>query len=142
MFSFSIPYRHSIVNKDIGSVNELYASQRKKIMVFETCEDDIEHINKILSNNYDIVAVTDIDNIISSFILDQPNLVLVNMEIAGRKDFVSQIRAIAPSIHIIAMTTNDFYHDQRMALDNGCTDVIAKPFSPTKIVEMVMAFIV
>ena len=142
-FSFTIPYRHGTTdNKCIGSVNELYASQRKKILLFETSEDEIQHICKILSKNYDIVAVTDIENVISSFILDQPNLLLVNMEIAGKKDLITKIRAIVPSIHIIAMTTSDFYHDQRMALDNGCTDVIAKPFSPTKIEEMVMAFIV
>ena len=141
VFSFSIPYRVAS-SKNIGSVRELFGNQRKKIMVFETLENDMRYIREILAINYDLVEVTDIEKIVSSFILDQPNLVMVNMEAAGKKDLISKIRAISPSIPIIAMTTTDFYHDQRLALDNGCTDVIDKPFSPTKMKEMVMAFII
>ena len=143
IFSFSIPYRHDLSDtKCIGSVCELYADQRKKIMVFETVESDMKYLCEILDKKYCIIGITDTEKIISSFILDQPNLIVVNMQVAERKDIISKLRAITPSIPIIAMTTSDFYHDQRLALDNGCTDVIAKPFSPTRMEEMVIAFIV
>jgi len=143
IFSFFIPYRHALSDKkNIGSMSELYADQRKKIMVFETVKSDMQYVCEILSKKYDVVEITDFEKLISSFILDQPNLIVVNMQVAERKDIIAKLRAITPSIPVIAMTTNDFYHDQRMALENGCTDVIAKPFSPTRIEEMVIAFIV
>ena len=143
VFSFTIPYRYSVPQKEnIGNIRELYANQRKKILVAETSEEDMRYIREILSKKYDVVEITDIGKIIGVFIIDQPNLILMSMEVAGKKDVITKIRAITPSIPIIAMTTSDFYHDQRWAIENGCTDVISRPFSHTKLEEVVMAFIV
>lgn len=143
VFSFTIPYRYVAPQREnIGDMRELYANKRKKILVGETSEDEMQYISKILTKKYDVVEITDIEKIITAFIFDQPNLLLVSMEIASKKDIISKIRAITPSIPIIAMTTSDFYHDQRWAVENGCTDAIARPFSPIKLEELVMAFIV
>ena len=142
IFSFTIPYRHVAPSKkNIGSMRELIDNQRKIIQVFETSESDMQYIREILTKNYAVVEITDIEKIIASFILDQPNLIMVNMQVAGRKDIIDKLRAIKPNIPIIAMTSSDYYHDQRMAFENGCTDMVAKPLSPTKVEEMVMAFI-
>ena len=142
VFSFSIPYRHvASEHKSISGMSELYTNMQKKIMVFETIESDMQSVREILNKKYDVMEITDIEKIVSSFILDQPNLIMVNMQAAGRKDIIAKIRAITPNIPIIAMTTSDYYHDQRMAFENGCTDVIAKPFSSSKLEEFVMAFI-
>jgi len=142
VFSFTIPYCYvALQKKDIGNIREL-SNQRKKILVVETSEDDIQYIHNILTIKYDVVEITHIEKIISAFILDQPDLVLMSMQVVDKIDIVTKIRAISPTIPIIVMTTNDFYHDQRWAIENGCTDFIAKPFSPSKLEEVVMAFIV
>ena len=143
VFSFTIPYRHTAPQKEIiGDASEFFANKRKKVLIYETASEDMKHIANILTKKYDIVEVTDIDRIINSFILDQPNLVLISMEAVSKENIVAKIHAITPSIPVIAMTTSDFYHDQRLAIDYGCIDVIAKPFPPSKLEEVVMAFIV
>ena len=142
VFSFTIPYRYTLQRENIGSMRELDGNRRKKIMVIEMSDDDMQYVKEILTRKYDVVEISEIEKIISTFILDQPNLVLMSMDVAGQKDIITKIRTITPSIPIIAMTTSDFYHDQRLAIENGCTDVIAKPFSSTKLGEVVMAFIV
>ncbi len=143
VFSFTIPYRYAAPGKEnIGSMRELAANQRKRILVVEPSAGDIELICETLKPKYDMVVVTEEDKITSSFILEHPNLVLMSMEMAGKQDVVRKIHNISPSIPIIAMTTSDFYHDMRWAIENGCTDVIPKPFSGRKLEEVVSAFIV
>ena len=143
-FSFTIPYRHSEQQKKgiVGDSREIFTSNRKKILVFETLTEDLKYISDILSKKYDLVEISDIEKIVSAFILDQPNLVLMNMEAVSKKYAVAKIHAITPSIPVIAITTSDFYHDQRLAIEFGCADVIAKPFSPSRLEEVIMAFIV
>jgi CheY-like chemotaxis protein/two-component sensor histidine kinase len=140
-FSFTIPYRSVLhKKKKIGSVRELAASQRKRILVAEDSEQDFQYIKNILEKKYDVVGVFNGEKTVSSFILDKPNLVLICMPILTTGDAIHKIRSISTTIPIIAMTTSDFYHDQRWAIENGCTDVISKPFSATKLEEVVMAF--
>ena len=142
IFSFSIPYRYDSIKRS-DSITKLSANKQKKtVLLFETVESDIKYISEILEKKYEVVKITDIENIVGTFILERPNLILTNMQVADRKDIIENLRTITPNIPIIAMTTSDYYHDQRMAFENGCTDVIAKPFSPTKVEETVMAFIV
>ncbi len=66
----------------------------------------------------------------------------MSMEMAGKQDVVRKVHNISNTIPIIAMTTSDFYHDMRWSIENGCTDVISKPFSARKLQEVVLAFIV
>ena len=143
VFSFTIPYRHVPLKKEkIGSTREFSANRRKKVLLVETSETDLQFIRNVLSKRYEIVEVTDSEKILSTFILDNPNLVLINMEMIGKTDTIRKLRAISATIPIIALTTSDFYYDQRWAIENGCTDVISKPFSANTIEELVTTFIV
>jgi len=143
VFSFTIPYRYvAPQKKKIGSVREFSSKRRKKILLAESSETDLQFINKALEKRYDIVEVSENEKIINAFILDYPNLVLISMEIIGTTDIIRRIRNISTSIPIIVMTTSDFYHDQRWAIENGCTDAISKPFSAINIEEVVSTFIV
>jgi len=110
--------------------------------VAESSEADLQIVDNALKTKYDIVEVTDNEKIINSFILENPNLVMLSMEIVGKTDVIKRIRAMSNTTPIILMTTNDFYYDQRWALDNGCTDAISKPFSASNIEELVTTFIV
>ena len=143
IFSFTIPYRHiPFKMESIGDASELLANRRKKVLVVENSDKDIAYIRDILTKKYEVIEITDLEKIVSTFILDQPNLVLMSMEASSKKEIITKIKALTPTIPIIAITTSDFYHDQRWAIENGCTDVIVKPFSPSKLEEVVMAFIV
>ena len=140
VFSFNIPYRNIVANTE--NPDDVAAVRRKKILLSEKSEDNLQFVREILSKKYDIVEVTDEEKIINSVIFDQPNLMLIDMHIANKKEIIQKIRTISAKIPIIAMTSSDYYHDQRQAFENGCTDVIAKPFTTSKLEEIVMAFIV
>ena len=144
VFSFSIPYRNYFAShmRNIGGKYDDVPLRRKKILMAETSEENLHFVCENLSKKYDIVNVTEPEKIINSIILDNPNIILICMEFAGKQDIIRKIRSISANIPIIAMTSSDYYHDQRQAFENGCTDVLAKPFSASKLEEMVMAFIV
>ena len=143
VFSFVVPYEYAMPKKDnIGSMRELVSNRRKKVLLADSSKTDIQFVSKALKKKYDIVEVIDNEKIINTYILDPPNLVLLSMEMIGKTDVIKKIRAISNTIPIILMTTNDFYHDQRWAIENGCTNVISKPFSPSNIEELVTTFIV
>ena len=139
VFSFTIPYRYK---EGIGSVRDFSPNLRKKIMLAESSETDLQFVKKALANKYDIIEVTDNKKIISAFILDNPNLVLISMEMIAKTDVIGKIRAISSTLPIIVMTTSDFYYDKLWAIENGCTSTIPKPFSANNIEELVMTFIV
>ena len=143
VFSFTIPYRYTPSKKEnIGSIREFAAKKRKKVLLAESSEIDLQFINKTLTKKYDVIEVTENEKIISAFILDNPNLVLISMEMIGNTDVIKRIRAMSNTTPIILMTTSDFYYDQRWAINNGCTDAIPKPFSASNIEELVTTFIV
>jgi len=141
-FSFTIPNQYvAPKSKKIGSIRELAAKHRKKILLAETSLDDAQFICNVLKNKYDVVQISDYKRILSYFILDQPNLVLISMKVDHTLDIIKKIRAISTSTPVIVMTTSDFFRDQSQAIESGCTDVIAKPFSASKLEKTVMAFI-
>ena len=144
VFSFTIPYRYVARKKEnIGSIYEEFDSiRRKKILLAESSETDLQFVSNALSKKYDVVEVTDNEKIINAFIIDNPNLVLISMAMIAKTDVIRKIRAISPTLPIIVMTTSDFYHDQRWAIENSCTSAIPKPFSAGNIEELVTTFIV
>jgi two-component sensor histidine kinase/CheY-like chemotaxis protein len=144
VFSFTIPYQYVAPKKgSIGSTRDFADNLRKKILLAETLENDLQFITNVLTNRYDVIEVTDNKKIISAFILENPNLILISKEIVDKSDdIIRKIRAISATIPIILMATSDFYYDQRWAIDNGCTNVISKPFSASSIEELVTTFIV
>ena len=139
VFSFNIPYRNIVSNRE--NADHDADNRRKKILLSERSEDSLNFVRETLSKKYDIVEVTDDEKIMNSIILDHPNLALIDMEVAGKKEIIGRMRAVSPKMPIIAMTSSDYYHDQRRAFENGCTDFIAKPLSASKLEEIVMAFI-
>ena len=144
-FWFKIPYRHVAYDMQKAEIarESVDVSKRKKIMIVETCHENLKQIKSKLTENFEIVEVTDSEKIFSTFILDHPALILLCIDAAYRKnDVIAKIRAISPTLPIIAMATSDFYNDQRWAIENGCNDVIARPFSRSKINEVIMAFLV
>jgi PleD family two-component response regulator len=144
VFSFTIPYQYVPPKKQsIGSIRESATNLRKKVLLAETSEDDIRLVTNVLTKKYDVIEITDSKKIISAFILDNPSLVLISMEMVDKADnIIKKIRAISNTTPIILMTSSNFYHDQRWAIDQGCTTAISKPFSTSNIEELVTTFIV
>ncbi|MDR2847474.1 MAG: response regulator [Bacteroidales bacterium] len=139
-FFFTIPYRNAL--HQIGSVKNLITNKKKKVLVMMESEQDFLFIQNTLQKDYDLVWAINGEKAINSFILDQPEIVLLDVQMPLLKgdSALKKMRAISTSIPIIAVVADDFYQEQRWAIENGCNDVLSKPFSPSKIAELVLAF--
>ena len=141
-FWFTIPYRPDLVdNSKIENINDsIVENSRKKILIADICNDSLDFVKNTLSEQFDVVVLNESEKIFCSFILDNPNLIIVSIEIVNKSDIITKIRSISADIPIIAIASSDYYHDQRWAIECGCSDVISRPFSAGKITEAVMAF--
>ncbi len=147
-FSFTVPYRnitHNLLRQQGMKVHSAKQtiSQRKKILVAEASEASFSFIKDTLEKSYDILWVVNGEEAINSFILESPDLILMNIQlpVINGIDATRKIRSISYSVPIIGITANAFYMDQQWALESGCNDIISKPYSATKLEEIVLAFI-
>ncbi len=151
-FSMTVPYRNAAEHfaarqeqgEKIGSMKELHGQARRKILIAESIKEDFIPVQEALGENYDISWAHNGEEAVSSFILDKPDLIFLNiqMPVMTGIEAAEKIRAISTSIPIIGITTNDFYVEQKWAMESGCNDVISKPYSTSKLNEIVNAFII
>ncbi len=139
-FSFTIPYRHQPESSAIGTVKDIVF--RKKVLVAEDSEENYDYVRGILEQTYDLVWARNGAEAVSSFILEKPDMILMNiqMPVMNGIDAAKKIRTMSSTVPIVAVTANDFYMEQRWALESGCNDVISRPYSATKLEEIVLAF--
>ncbi len=145
-FWFTIPYRHVIHNEAVaGDAPEADPAgpHRKKILVAEDSEENFDFIRGVLEKSYDLMWVVNGDEAVSSFILEKPDMILMNiqMPVMNGIEATKKIRAMSSTIPIVAITANAFYMEQQWALESGCNDIISKPYSAIKLEEVVLAFI-
>ncbi|MDR0970345.1 MAG: response regulator [Lentimicrobiaceae bacterium] len=146
-FSFGIPYKDEMTTlmnaTKIEEGRELPSKQRKKILVGEDSPENYKIIEETLGKRYELIWVTDGEELVNSFILENPNLVLLSIQlpVLSGIDAIKKIRSISQSVPIIGVTSNDFYLEQKWAVESGCNDVISKPYSAIKIEEIVTVFI-
>lgn len=102
----------------------------KKVMIVE---DNIDlrslltkHIEKF---GYSVVAVEQFDMVLESFLKEQPDLVLLDINLPSYDGYYwcRQIRQHA-TCPIIFISAREGTMDQIMALENGADDYITKPF--------------
>ncbi|MDR1864057.1 MAG: response regulator [Bacteroidales bacterium] len=145
-FSFTLPYRNVPDRREdfkIGSVKELVSQKHRRILVAEDSDTEFNTVKAALEKRYEVVRAVNGEEALKSFIREKPDIILmdIQMPVLNGIEATRKIRAISSSVPIIAVTTNDFYIEQRMAYESGCNDVISKPYSPSKIEEVVLAFI-
>lgn len=97
-------------------------------------EDDPK-ISKLLSEylekyNYEVIIATDFDSILEEFKRQDPELVLLDINLPRYDGFYwcRQIRTLS-NCPIIFISARDSGMDQVMAIENGGDDYITKPFS-------------
>lgn len=149
-FWFTIPYRKDLPEitqpKDrIGDIKDLYSTGiiKSKILIVEDSQEAFDTVNEVLGDKYDVIWAPDGESAISAFVLENPSLLLVSMQLPAMSgiDVVKKIRTMSQSIPIIGVTSNDFYIEQKWAMESGCNDVISKPYSALKLEEVATIFI-
>ncbi len=146
IFSFTIPYRNihhvlpDLQNIKIGDLKDLMS--RKKVLIAENSEFNFSFVKDVLDKMYDVIWAKNGEEAVSYFILEKPDLILMNiqMPVMNGIDATKKIRAISSHVPIIAVTASDFYMEQRWALESGCNDVISRPYSAIKLEEIILAY--
>jgi signal transduction histidine kinase len=134
-FSITIPYHNAFKvlepqDEKIGRAKELHGRKRH-ILIAESVDDDFRQLQEILGGEYELSWARNGEQAVSSFILDKPDLILMNIQMPDENGIraTERIRAISTTIPIIGVTTNDFYIEQKWAMESGCNDVISKPYA-------------
>lgn len=115
----------------------------KKILVVVDQELKYNGIKKILEKKYEVVWAKSESTAMTSFILEKPDFVLIDIQTDGMKgiDIIKRIRSSSNTIPIVGITSSNFYLEQHWAVGSGCNEVIAYPFSASKLEEVVLGYI-
>lgn len=136
------------INKSILEKNTLpNVGYTYNVLVVE--DDDVSYLllSEILSSYpLKLIRANDGEEAVSYFNKDQSNINLVLMDIKLPKisgyDATQRIKAINPSIPIIAVTA--YAHSQGIidCYNSGCDDFIAKPFDIKKMIRLIENYLV
>lgn len=123
--------------------SERILRKRPLILIAEDTDDSYFYIEDAFKKEYDILRARDGKEAVSLFEKERPNLVIMNIQLPVMDGLESAqcMRKISLKIPIVGLTSNDFYFDLKKAMDNGYSDVVSKPYSATKLKEVVVALI-
>lgn len=146
-FSFSIPYVGVLkaVSDTPGSSGNRKARKRKRplILIVENTIENCILAKNILEKDYDIVSAKSGEEAIDLFIQESPDLVLMSILLPGSDGLkiCTQLREVSTQVPVIGITSQDFYIEQKQAMEHGYSDTISRPYSPTALKEIVVAFV-
>jgi len=89
--------------------------------------------------NHEVISYIDGEQALTKFTTDQPDLILMDIQIAGDLnglDVVKKLRADGHTLPIIAVTAYAMVGDKERCLAAGCDDYIAKPIPIPLLVEL------
>lgn len=115
---------------------------RKRILVVEDTEDNLQILRDLLSNaGFEVVEAHDGQEAISATEAYRPDLILMDIQLPVLNGYEA-IRRIKSdqsfhSIPIIAVTSYALSGDREKAQAAGCDGYVAKPFSPRQLLATV-----
>jgi CheY-like chemotaxis protein len=92
---------------------------------------------------HDVIAYNDGEVALSHFKRDKPDLILMDLQLAGALgglDVVRKLRADGIKTPIVAVTAYAMVGDRERCLEAGCDGYIAKPLPVAEVVEMVQRY--
>lgn len=146
-FNFTIPLIKSQNNNDSdSSLSQIYSDLKKtglKVLIAEDNEESIMFLNLILDNLVkEIKIAVSGKEALEMYRKYKPDMILMDIqmpEISGY-DVTKQIRETDKDVIIIAQTAYAFAEDREKALQAGCNDFIAKPYSDTEIIDLIRKY--
>jgi two-component system cell cycle response regulator DivK len=89
---------------------------------------------------HEVINYIDGEDALANFIRDKPDLVLMDIQLAGELsglDVVQRLRSIGHKTPIIAVTAYAMIGDRERFLTAGCDDYLAKPLPIPRLVELI-----
>ncbi|MEJ2134240.1 MAG: response regulator [Desulfofustis sp.] len=118
----------------------------KSILVVEDQEDNRRILRDLLtSRGYDIIEVTDGLAGVEAARREKPDLILMDIQLPGIDGYEATRRIKTEpdlaGVVIIAVTSYALSGDEQKALEAGCDDYVAKPFSPRKLLAKIEQYL-
>jgi signal transduction histidine kinase len=134
-FHFTIPYRQAAGEQSAQEGKK----GRNRILVAEESDAAYRVVEQTLGEENDLIRVVNGEQALGAFIAGMPDMAIldIRMPVMNGIETARRIRAISATVPIVAVTRNDYYLEQRWALESGSNDVIFKPYSPARLREAV-----
>jgi two-component system, cell cycle response regulator DivK len=113
---------------------------RKTLLIVEDSDLNRELMVQIFEDSYDLEVAADGETAVEIVMAGVPDLILMDIGLPGRLSGLEAVRAIrarAPSVPIIAVSSGVMPGDKEQALDAGCDDFVAKPIDDVRLMELV-----
>ena len=97
------------------------------------------YLVKRVARNHTVINYIDGEEALRNFEKDNPDLVLMDIQLAGRLDgidVVKKLRAEGHTVPIIAVTAYAMVGDRERCITAGCNDYISKPLPIPKLVTL------
>jgi signal transduction histidine kinase len=146
-FYFSIPYNPVSPATETSDLQKEKKTEqaippKKRILVAEDDNLNFQLISTYLSNlDIEIVRALNGKEAVDIFKSVDFDLILMDIRMPVMDGYraATLIREINPDIKIIVQTA--FSNDRSIALENGCSDFIAKPFNRNQLLSVVSAYL-
>lgn len=117
---------------------------RKKILIVEDSENNLDLCIQILEEDYEIMTARDGREGIEKALhgdpdLGDPDLILMDLSLPGVNGWEAtrQIKKKKRDLPIVAVTAHALSGDEERARNAGCDDYLAKPFLPKELKDIV-----
>jgi two-component system, cell cycle response regulator DivK len=98
------------------------------------------YLVKRVAHNHEVINYVDGEDALANFDDDRPDLVLMDVQLAGHLsglDVVRKLRASGHKVPIVALTAYAMVGDRDQCMAAGCDDYIAKPLPIPQFVRMI-----
>lgn len=122
-----------LANKKPVRYRQIYkgSESMSKIVIIEDTEKIREELKIFLSRHgYEVVALTNFENILQDTLKEEPNLILldINLPVTDGYYICREIRKES-AVPIIVVTSRDNEMDELMSMNLGADDFITKPYN-------------
>ena len=131
--------RNSFVDPSLPS----YKYERKKIMVVEDNDSNLQLVKEMLTDRFDLVFAKDGEESISVFAKNTPDLVLMDINLPKKDGYeaTKEIRVLSKTVPIIAVTAYAQQSDKQRIMMSGFTDYLAKPIEEEDLVSKIRKYL-
>lgn len=140
-------YKRLTKNNIDGQVlqnSNLLTDERNRIIVL-IVEDDLMNqltIKKFLEKRFGTIITDSSDKVIEILNSNKINIILMDISILGKMNGLELTTLLKKSseyshIPIIAVTAHAFKKDKQNAMEVGCDNYLAKPFSQQSLIDMI-----
>ena len=145
-FGFSLPLATTATKVDVTHRSEHmghvgHAGERTRVLVVDDEPQVLRHVQRALSEaGYNPTATGDPADVVRLVELEEPDLVLLDLNLAGTSgyDLLARIREFS-GVPVMFLTANNQPEEAAKALRAGADDYITKPFSTSELIARIEA---